>query len=240
MLPSLPVPSSAATGSTGSTGSKGDAFANANGAVLQDTVRWLERAVIGLNLCPFAKGVHAKGQIHCAVSSATDPEQLLQELESELKALVEATPEERDTTLLIAPVCLPDFLDFNGFLARTDKLLRKLKLQGELQIASFHPQFQFAGTSTDDVTNCTNRAPYPTLHLLREASIDRAVEVFPEAKDIFERNMQVLEDLGMQGWRALDVGAHRPEAVTEDEEAAGAPLPLAPLVAAATPKGKSA
>ena len=126
----------------------------------------------------------------------------------ELTALVETAPEVRDTTLLVAPSFLPDFLDFNGFLARTDKLLRKLKLQGEVQIASFHPQFQFAGTSADDVTNCTNRAPYPTLHLLREASIDRAVEVFPEAEDIFERNMHVLEDLGMKGWRALDVGAH--------------------------------
>ena len=177
-------------------------------AVLQDTVRWLERAVIGLNLCPFAKGVHAKGQIHYAVSSATDPEELLQELERELKALAETAPEVRDTTLLIAPGFMPDFLDFNGFLARTDKLLRKLKLQGELQIASFHPQFQFAGTSAEDVTNCTNRAPYPTLHLLREASIDRAVEVFPEAEDIFERNMEVLEHLGLKGWRALDVGAH--------------------------------
>ena len=177
-------------------------------AVLQDTVRWLERAVIGLNLCPFAKGVHAKGQIHYAVSGATDPEKLLLELEHELKALVETAPEVRDTTLLVAPSFMPDFLDFNGFLARTDKLLRKLKLQGEVQIASFHPQFQFAGTAADDVTNCTNRAPYPTLHLLREVSIDRAVQVFPEAQDIFERNMHVLEDLGMKGWRALDVGAH--------------------------------
>ena len=182
-------------------------------AVLQDTVRWLERAVIGLNLCPFAKGVHAKGQIHYVVSSATEPEALLQELERELKALVQTAPEVRDTTLLIAPACLPDFLNFNDFLGRTNKLLRKLKLQGELQIASFHPQFQFAGTSADDVSNCTNRAPYPTLHLLREASIDRAVEVFPEAEDIFERNMHVLEDLGLKGWRALDVGAHSHGAV---------------------------
>ena len=199
----------------------------ADAAVLQDTVRWLERAVIGLNLCPFAKGVHAKGQIHCAVSSATDPEALLQELEHELKALVATAPEVRDTTLLVAPGFLPDFLDFNGFLACTDKLLRKLKLQGEVQIASFHPQFQFAGTSADDVTNCTNRAPYPTLHLLREASIDRAVEVFPEAEDIFERNMHVLEDLGMKGWRALDVGAHSHGVVSEG--AADGPVAIAAM-----------
>lgn len=210
----------------------------ADAAVLQDTVRWLERAVIGLNLCPFAKGVHAKRQIHYAVSNATDRDALLQELEHELKALVQAAPEVRDTTLLIAPAFLPDFLDFNGFLARTDKLLRKLKLQGEVQIASFHPQFQFAGTSADDVTNCTNRAPYPTLHLLREASIDRAVEVFPEAQDIFERNMHVLEDLGMKGWRALDVGAHRHGAVIEG--ASDVPPPSLPLADVAVAEAKTA
>ena len=187
--------------------------------VLQDTVRWLERAVIGLNLCPFAKAVHVKGQIHCVVSSATDPETLLQELERELVALVETAPEVRDTTLLIAPAFLPDFLNFNAFLPRSNKLLRKLKLQGEVQIASFHPQFQFAGTSADDVTNCTNRSPYPTLHLLREASLDRAVEVFPDAEEIFDRNMHVLEDLGMKGWRALDVGAHSQGAVSADADA---------------------
>ena len=180
--------------------------------VLQDTVRWLERAVIGLNLCPFAKGVHGKGQIHYVVSSATEGAQLLQELGDELKALAEISPEERDTTLLIAPACFPDFLDFNDFLELADQLLDTLDLEGTLQIASFHPAFQFGGTTADDVTNCTNRAPYPTLHLLREDSIDRAVAAFPEAETIYERNMQVLEDMGAEGWRALDVGARCPVA----------------------------
>lgn len=180
--------------------------------VLQDTVRWLERAVIGLNLCPFAKGVHGKGQIHYVVSTATDGSQLLQELGDELKALAEISPEERDTTLLIAPACFPDFLDFNDFLELADQLLDTLDLEGTLQIASFHPAFQFGGTTVDDVTNCTNRAPYPTLHLLREDSIDRAVAAFPEAETIYERNMQVLEEIGTEGWRALDVGARCPVA----------------------------
>ena len=180
--------------------------------VLQDIVRWLERAVIGLNLCPFAKGVHGKGQIHYVVSSATEGAQLLQELGDELKALAEISPEERDTTLLIAPACFPDFLDFNDFLELADQLLDTLDLEGTLQIASFHPAFQFGGTTADDVTNCTNRAPYPTLHLLREDSIDRAVAAFPEAETIYERNMQVLEDIGAEGWQALDVGAHCPVA----------------------------
>ena len=112
-----------------------------------------------------------------------------------------------DTTLLIAPHCLPDFLDFNDFLAKADKLIAKMKLEGTIQLANFHPQYQFAGTEPDDITNFTNRAPYPTLHLLRESSIDQAVEAFPEAEAIFEVNMQTMERLGLKGWDALQVGA---------------------------------
>ena len=178
--------------------------------VIADTVRWLERAVIGLNLCPFAKGVHTKGQIHYVVSEATDARGLAEQLQQELEALAEASPEVRDTTLLIAPQCLEDFLDFNDFLALADDLIDAMDLGGILQVASFHPQFQFDGTEPDDVTNCTNRAPYPILHLLREDSIDRAVEAFPEAETIYERNMEVLEDLGSEGWARLDVGARCP------------------------------
>ncbi len=189
-------------------------------AVVQDTVRWLERAVIGLNLCPFAKGVHTKGQVHYVVSAATDAEALAQDLARELDALAQSPPEQRDTTLLMAPGCLQDFLDFNDFLGVADRLLESLNLGGVLQIASFHPQFQFAGTAADDVTNCTNRTPYPTLHLLREDSIDRAVAVFPEAETIFERNIEVLEGLGMAGWKALDVGARCPVAHAPAKDAA--------------------
>lgn len=174
--------------------------------VVQDMRTWLERAVIGLNLCPFAKAVHVKGQIHYVVSLATEPQELLQDLARELKALASMDPEARDTTLLMAPLCLSDFLDFNDFLAEADRTLLDLDLDGMLQIASFHPDFQFAGTTADDITNFTNRAPYPTLHLLREASIDRAVEAFPEAETIFEKNMQTLEQMGHAGWAALGVG----------------------------------
>lgn len=172
-----------------------------------DTVRWLERAVIGLNLCPFAKGVHVKRQIHYVVSHTADLAAVRDILRSELTALAQADADERDTTLLILPGCLEDFLDFNDFLADADDLLQDLDLEGVLQIASFHPHFQFAGTTADDVTNATNRAPYPTLHLLREASIDRAVEAFPEAESIYERNIAVLQELGSEGWDALGVGA---------------------------------
>ncbi|MFN4119674.1 DUF1415 domain-containing protein [Acidovorax sp.] len=174
---------------------------------IADMERWLERAVIGLNLCPFAKAVHVKGQIHYAVVNAQRPDEVLRVLRQELADLAASPEDERDTTLLVMPHGFPDFLDFNDFLGEADDLLESMGLAGVLQIASFHPRFQFAGTAEDDVTNCTNRAPYPTLHLLREASIDRAVAVFPEAETIYERNMEVLQSLGGSGWAALGVGA---------------------------------
>jgi hypothetical protein len=171
----------------------------------QDTRVWLERAVIGLNLCPFAKGVHVKGQIHYSVSQATNSQALLKDLMRELKDLVELDPAVRDTTLLMAPLCMQDFLDFNDFLGDADQVLAEMDLDGIIQIASFHPQFQFAGTDANDISNYTNRAPYPTLHLLREDSIERAVEVFPEAEAIFGKNMETLAQLGHSGWAKLGV-----------------------------------
>jgi len=171
--------------------------------VQQRMQRWLERAVIGLNLCPFAKAVHVKQQIHYAVSAATDAGELLADLRRELLDLAQADPTERDTTLLVAPNALADFLDFNDGLGRADRLLRKLGLDGVLQIASFHPNYQFADAGPDDVTNCSNRAPYPTLHLLREESIARAVQSVPDAADIYERNRQTLKTLGFAGWTSL-------------------------------------
>lgn len=179
--------------------------------VISDTQRWLERAVIGLNLCPFAKAVHVKGLIHYAVSEATTAAELLADLKNELNSLANIDLDSEsiayETTLLIAPYCLHNFLDFNDLLAKADKLLAKMKLVGTLQLANFHPQYQFAGTEPDDITNFTNRAPYPTLHLLRESSIDQAVEAFPEAEAIFGENMETMERLGLKGWDALEVGA---------------------------------
>ena len=178
---------------------------------IADTQRWLERAVIGLNLCPFAKAVHVKGLIHYAVSEATTPAELLIDLKNELNSLanmgVAGVSIDYDTTLLIAPYCLHDFLDFNDFLGKADKIIAKMKLEGTLQLANFHPQSRFAGTESDDITNFTNRAPYPTLHLLRESSIDQAVEAFPEAETIFEVNMETMQRLGRKGWDALQVDA---------------------------------
>jgi hypothetical protein len=181
-------------------------------AVIAATRRWVDRAVIGLNLCPFAKAVQTKGQVHYALSQATDGQDLLADLKTELQALHASDPVQRDTTLLIAPLAFPDFLDFNDFLGRADRLLRKMRLEGAYQIASFHPQFVFADAHEDDVSNYTNRAPYPILHLLREASIDRAVDAFPDASLIFEKNMQTLRALGIDGWQALNVGPARDNA----------------------------
>lgn len=179
---------------------------NPHECVIADTQAWLERAVIGLNLCPFAKSVHVKGQVHYAVSRATSTQDLLADLMSELTDLASMDAKVRDTTLLIAPDCLHDFLDFNDFLAQADRALADLDLDGVLQIASLHPGYQFAGTSADDITNYTNRSPYPTLHLLREDSIDRAVAAFPDPESIFEVNMKTMEQLGKAGWSALKVG----------------------------------
>jgi hypothetical protein len=177
-----------------------------------DTRRWLERAVIGLNLCPFAKAVHVKGQIHhavCLAAGEAAEAMLLEALLAEARELAAREPAERDTTLLIAPNTLADFLDFNDFIARAERRLARAGFEGVFQLASFHPHFQFACTEADDIGNATNRAPYPTLHLLREESVSRAVEAFPDAEAIFEGNIETLEALGAAGWTALDVGASR-------------------------------
>ena len=175
--------------------------------VIADTRRWVDRAVIGLNLCPFAKAVQVKGQVHYAVSRAEAVPDLIKDLAVQLQALVNEDAEDRDTTLLMVPHGFDDFLAFNDFLDLADELLMDMELEGVIQVAPFHPQFQFEGTTADDVTNATNRSPYPTLHLLREESIDRAVEAFPEAEAIFEANLQTLNQLGSAGWQALQVGA---------------------------------
>jgi hypothetical protein len=167
------------------------------------TRRWLERAVIGLNLCPFAKAVYAREQVRFVLSPATTREALLEDLGAELLYLRDTPAELVDTTLLVHPQVLGDFLDYNDFLDAADALVAELELEGVLQVASFHPHYQFAGTAPDDIGNCTNRAPYPTLHLLREDSVSRAVAAFPDPDAIVERNLETLQELGADGWRRL-------------------------------------
>jgi len=171
--------------------------------VIESTQRWLERAVIGLNLCPFAKAVHSKRQIRYAVTAATTADALLAELQHELVLLAQADPEEIDTTLLIHPQVMTDFIDFHFFLREADAANRNLGLEGVVQIASFHPAYEFAGSAPDDITNFTNRSPHPLLHLLRESSVDRAVPAFPDAAATYERNVETLRRLGHEGWRRL-------------------------------------
>lgn len=174
---------------------------------IEDTQLWLTRAVVGLNLCPFAKAVMAKGQVRYVVTELTEPEQVLKLLQSEMQTLVEADPDTLDTTLLIAPYLLPHFVDFNEFLFHCDAVLLGMDLEGVLQIADFHPGYQFAGTAPDDVENLTNQSPYPTLHLLREDSVTRAVHAFPDAALIYECNTALLREMGTAGWQALGIRA---------------------------------
>ena len=175
-----------------------------------DIRRWLERAVIGLNLCPFAKAVYVRDQVRIVVSDATTERALLEQLGEELVLLRDTPADAIDTTLLVHPQVLGDFLDYNDFLDDADALVEALDLEGELQVASFHPDYQFADTAPDDAGNLTNRAPWPTLHLLREASIDRAVAAYPAPDAIIERNIATMRELGAEGFRTLlsDAPAH--------------------------------
>jgi hypothetical protein len=171
--------------------------------VIQETREWLEKAVIGLNLCPFAKPVHVAGRIRYVVSRADTPEALLADLLVELRTIAAADPEEIETTLLIHPRVLADFLDYNDFLGVADAALEELDLVGEIQIASFHPHYQFEGTAPDDIENYTNRSPHPILHLLREASIEEAVASHPGTDGIYKTNIKTMRKLGLEGWRRL-------------------------------------
>jgi uncharacterized protein len=172
-----------------------------------DTRRWLERAVVGLNLCPFAKAVMVKQQVHIAGTTADDVQGILDDFARELDALVQLDATVRDTTLLVIPDGMDDFLTFHDLTGRAERLVRKRGLEGAIQVASFHPRFVFAGADEDDMGNYTNRAPHPTLHLLREDSIERAVAAFPDPAAIYEANMERLQQLGRAGWDALGVGA---------------------------------
>jgi uncharacterized protein len=171
--------------------------------ILAQTRHWLEKAVIGLNLCPFAKAVYVKNQVRFVVSKARHADDLLEELDRELDLLVATPASEIDTTLLIHPTLFEDFLDFNDFLEVAEGVIDEHELEGVIQLASFHPKFQFEGTTAYDISNYTNRAPFAILHLLREESVDRAVEAFPEADAIFEANITTLEKLGHAGWKSL-------------------------------------
>lgn len=171
--------------------------------VIAETRAWVTHAVVGLNLCPFAKSVQVKERIRYVCSDAGTEEALLARLCEELLLLRDADPDRVETTLLIHPQVLTDFVEFNQFLAVVDAAVKNLGLQGELQVASFHPDYQFAGTCADELSNATNRSPYPCLHLLREDSIEKAVAAFARPESIYETNLRTLQALGPQGWAQL-------------------------------------
>ena len=172
--------------------------------VLADTRRWIEKAVIGLNLCPLARAVYVKSQVRIVVSRARHLDAFLDELDAELDRLKDTPAEEIDTTLLVHPSLFPDFMVFNDFLNVVDDVVAEHELEGVIQVASFHPQFQFDGVAADDISNATNRSPYPTLHLLREDSVERAIASDAgDAEKIVERNIETLRALGAAGWEAL-------------------------------------
>lgn len=174
---------------------------------IEDTQRWLLQAVVGLNLCPFAKAVVTKNLVRYRVCLSTEPADVLKLLREELQHLASTDELLLDTTLLIAPRLLPDFYEFNAFLSDCDDVLLDLNLDGVLQIADFHPHYTFAGEDPQGMSHFTNRTPYPTLHLLRESSIDKAVTAYPDAALIYERNMALLEKMGREGWAALGLQA---------------------------------
>jgi hypothetical protein len=194
---------------------------NASGPAREEAVAstraWIEQAVIGLNLCPFAKAVYARDQIRYAVSDAETTGVLRDDLAQELHALAQADPGVIDTTLLIHPNVLTDFDDYNAFLDVADATIKALDLGGVLQIATFHPGYRFAGTAPDDVTNNTNRSPYPMLHLLREASMDLAVAAFPEARLIYQRNIETMRRLDVAGWAALQSSLPETRSIVSDD-----------------------
>ncbi|MFN7273104.1 MAG: DUF1415 domain-containing protein [Gammaproteobacteria bacterium] len=176
------------------------------GLAIVETRAWVERVVIGLKLCPFAPAPALKGTIRYAMSEAETPEALLEDLAAELQRLVDSPPEQIETIMLIHPRVLQDFVDFNDFLDIADEALQTMGLEGEIQIASFHPQYQFAGTGFDDIGNETNRSPYPTLHLLREESVARAVDAFGDTGSISAANLATLQMLGPEGLAAVKRG----------------------------------
>lgn len=171
--------------------------------IIARTRAWIEKAVIGLNLCPFAQTVFAADRIRYRVSDAQTSELLLEDLRCELRALQAADPQLIETTVLIHPRVLTDFYDYNAFLVAADAAVEALELTGELQVASFHPHYQFAETEPDGIENYTNRSPYPLLHLLRESSIARAVASLADPAEIYEKNIDTLRRLGHDGWRRL-------------------------------------
>ncbi len=177
--------------------------------IIAVTRAWVEQAVIGLNLCPFANSVLRKNQIAFRVSHAQTTDALWQDLLAASETMLSTPAEQIDTLLLIHPWALSDFLEFNDFVGDVEALFDANGLSGVLQVASFHPDYQFAGVAADDPTNHTNHAPFPTLHLLREASLDQAIDSVPDTDAIVDHNLETMRRLGHDGWQAIQARIRR-------------------------------
>jgi hypothetical protein len=167
---------------------------------------WLERGVLGLNLCPFARRPYEAGQVRIAVSEAATEDALVGEVETELHRLAQTEPAALETTLLAVPGHFDDFLDFNDYLDVIDALLVALEYEGRFQVVGFHPDYRFGDAPTDDPAHATNRSPVPVLHLLREDSVERAVAELDDPDAIYRRNVERLRSLGLEGWQAVLYG----------------------------------
>lgn len=169
--------------------------------IAKTTLRWVETFVIGLNLCPFAKREVDRDRLRVEVSDASSAMDLLPALESELDRIT--SDDTIGTTVLVHPRALTDFVSYLDFLEVANELLVEKGLEGKIQIASFHPDYQFAGTYVDDASNFTNRSPYPMLHLIREADVERAAERHPDVEGIPERNIALMNELGIEKLKTM-------------------------------------
>jgi hypothetical protein len=171
--------------------------------VIAITRRWIDKVVVGLGLCPFAEPSISSGRFRMTVCGTRDLQVLCKALIDELMFLQTDSGRKIDSVLLIHPHALNDFEQYNDFLDLCDQILADLSLVGEFQLASFHPQYRFAGSAAEDLGNYTNRSPYPALHVLRESSVARAVGEHPGTESIPENNVRRLETLGKQAIEAI-------------------------------------
>lgn len=165
--------------------------------IIETTKLWLERFVIGLNLCPFAKHPFKNGKIRYIVFEDNDLEKLTELLLKEANELIETTPSVLETTLIILPEILDEFEEYLDYVEMAEFIFAEVELEGVIQLASFHPDYQFEDTEPTDVENYTNRSPFPMLHLIREDSITRAIEAYPEVGNIPETNIETMNNLGL-------------------------------------------
>ena len=167
--------------------------------IIQTVKNWIANFIIQYNLCPFAKKPFVQNKISYIVYEGEDLEELATILQQTFTDLQTISRSSLETTIIILPNLLQNFNDYLAFLEVANRLIFALRLEGIIQIASFHPNYQFAGTNKEDVTNYTNRSPFPLIHLLREDSVTEAVTHYEDIEEIPERNMELMRQLRKDG-----------------------------------------